>query len=350
MARYAVILFFCLLVIFIILPAMIMWEKTVMTGDSLFLAKYFEKEEKHESEQKSAPGPDKGIIPDLGNYGPVLKVYNHKKNTVTEMTLEKYLVGVVAAEMPSSFSFEALKAQAVAARTYAIKKYRAFGGQGCNNGPSPADICTDYRHCQAWTATEDKEKYEIYYRAVSETIGEIITDGDDEIINAVYHSTCGGETEEAGALWAGSGHSYLQSIQCNHCRHSPHYRTTNTVTWEEIARMAGADLAVPVLTGGEPLINIEKLTPGNRVSALKLGEKTFTGPDIRTGFNLPSASFTLNFQEEHVIFHNKGFGHGVGLCQYGADGLAREGYTYDRIIRHYYSGVEIKKQENPNNP
>lgn len=340
MTRYLVILFFCLMVVFIILPAMVMWEKTVLTGQSLFISAFQQKEPDRE-ETSGAENTSTAGEPDIQD-GPLLKIYNKQENRIMEMNLEKYLVGVVAAEMPSSFSFEALKAQAVAARTYTLEKYRATGGTGCNAGSVIADICTDSTHCQAWTCTEDTEKYEKYYRAVYETCGEIIT-FNDVIIMACYHSTCGGQTEDAGALWAGPGHPYLRSIECGYCRHSPYFRTENRVALKELAGLAGAGAAVPAATGAHGHISIKELTPGNRVSLLRLGDRTLTGPHIRAGLQLPSAAFTFKIQHEEVIFSNRGFGHGVGLCQYGADGLAREGYTYDRIITLYYPGVSIRQ-------
>lgn len=338
--RQIIIIFSSLLGVLIILPAAVMWERLAPAersgGYTLPL--------RREAEEQDLM--DKRIygLTDLSTAGDIyIKVYHPREQQVVEMNLEVYLAGVVAAEMPTSFSGEALKAQAVAARTYALKKSRIFGGPGCSCSGSLADICTDSTHCQAWKDTAaEPEKYRRVYRAVWDTAGEVIT-YNDELINSCYHSTCGGRTEDAAALWAGSELPYLKSKECNFCRHSPHYRTKKTVTHEEAALLNPEDGDLPVFaSAGETAVEIEELTPGKRVSVLRLGDRRFTGSEARALFNLPSAAFSVQLNDEGLLFQNSGFGHGAGLCQYGADGMGKRGFGYREIIRFYYPGVNIK--------
>lgn len=282
------------------------------------------------------------------NRGLVIRLYRVDQKRVVDLDLEEYLIGVVAAEMPASFELEALKAQAVASRTYTLRRCRFWGGGGCDFSPEPADVCSDSTHCQAWLDPEhldlgwpDDQQDELLNRiktAVRETAGEIAV-YNGELIEAVYHSTCGGLTESSHALWGGAETPYLQNVTCPYCGHSPYYRTQNLISYQALADALPGNPAWPV-TGGLP-VEITAQTPGGRVAQLKIGDLTLEGKDFRRRFQLPSLACSFQVDSRGVLVHCKGKGHGVGLCQYGADGAASQGKTYREIISFYYGGAEI---------
>ncbi len=339
--RSILIMYSLLLVVMFVLPALVMWQN--LTPGVLPSASYIPTVCR--GMEGECPVDERAYsLADLGAAGDVfVRVYHPREQKVMEMNLEVYLAGVVAAEMPTSFSMEALKAQAVAARTYTLKKSRLFGGSGCVRHGFYADICTDSSHCQAWKETADEpEKYQRIYRAVHETAGEVIT-FNDELILSCYHSTCGGRTEDAAALWAGSELPYLKDRECLFCCHSPYYRTEKMVAREDAALLDRGGDGLHVLASGDgAAVQVEELTRGNRVSILRIGDCRLSGSEARELFSLPSAAFDVQVHEEGLLFENRGFGHGVGLCQYGADGMARTGFGYEQIILHYYPGIKIK--------
>ncbi|HHX86860.1 MAG TPA: stage II sporulation protein D [Firmicutes bacterium] len=282
------------------------------------------------------------------NQGLVIRLYRTDQKQVVDLDLEEYLIGVVAAEMAASFELEALKAQAVASRTYALRRCRFWGGCGCNLSSEPADLCSDSTHCQAWIdpgqaalGWPDDQKDELLNRittAVRETAGEIAV-YNGELIEAVYHSTCGGLTECSYALWGGGEVPYLQSVSCPYCGHSPYYRTQNLITYQTLAAALPGCPARPV-SGGLP-VEIKEQTPGGRVGQLKIGDQTMDGKDFRNLFQLPSLACSFQEDSQGLVVNCKGKGHGVGLCQYGADGAASRGMSYREIISFYYCGAEV---------
>lgn len=272
-----------------------------------------------------------------------LKVYNHRDRTMMEMDLEEYLVGVVAAEMPASFHPEALRAQAVAARTYTLKKVLAGG---C--GVAGAQICTDHTHCQAWTRDENitghqgqMANIDRIRSAVSSTAGLVITH-DGQLIDAVYHSTCGGHTAAAHHVWAGSA-PYLAGAVCGFCDHSPWHMTSKEVALSSFRQAFSDKEALPVVTSqGAPRIQIQEKSAMGRIKTLRVGEKSYTAWQFRQKLDLPSSWLTYTFRGEAIYFQLQGYGHGVGLCQYGADGMGKAGWTFAEILMHYYQGVKIE--------
>ncbi|NLW43990.1 MAG: stage II sporulation protein D [Syntrophomonadaceae bacterium] len=267
---------------------------------------------------------------------PVIRLLISAEGSVVELPLEEYLVGVVLAEMPASFNFEALKAQAVCARTYTLN--RLFSPSGHNQ---PAEVCDDINHCQAYTTPaayleshpENEWAVQKVRQAVAVTRGEVIT-VDGELIEPVYHSTCGGHTEDSQAVW-GYEHDYLQGVPCLWDGDSPHYRKTLNISIEEFRRLLGLDSKIPL-----PTARVESTANGT-VEKIAWGDNKLTGYQVRRALNLPSAKFTLTFGEETVAVTTVGSGHGVGLCQYGANGLAEEGKDYRQILHHYYRGITL---------
>lgn len=279
----------------------------------------------------------------------MLQVYRHDLAAMVKMPLEEYLTGVVAAEMPASFHLEALKAQAVVARTYTINQMRRFGGKGCDKHPG-ADICTDPAHCQAWEkeaaflAKWPKDEAAAYFNkirlAVRETAGQVAAYG-GKPIDAVFHASCGGHTEDSEKVWS-AALPYLRGVPCGYCEQTRWSQTTQQYSGAEFAAALLPYLsAMPVSSAGRPLLAAAERTATGRVLSLRVGNETVSGRDFRSALNLPSTRFYWQVQGENIIFSTRGFGHGVGLCQYGADGQARAGRDYAAIIRHYYTGVEI---------
>jgi stage II sporulation protein D len=273
-----------------------------------------------------------------------LKVYNHRDKVLMEMDLEEYLVGVVAAEMPASFHPEALRAQAVAARTYTLKK--TLEGGACVPG---AHICTDHTHCQAWVPDKSITGHqggvshiELISAAVYSTAGLVITFNGD-LIDAVYHSTCGGHTAASQHVWVGSA-PYLEGTECGYCDHSPWYMTTKEVSYTSFRQAFSEKEALPVLTSqGVPRIQVQEESSSGRIKTLQVGEKSYSAWQFRQKLDLPSSWMTYSFHGETIRFQLQGYGHGVGLCQYGADGMGKAGRTFDQILQHYYQGVKVEQ-------
>ena len=261
---------------------------------------------------------------------------------ITEMDLNEYLWGVVAAEMPASFSQEALKAQAVAARTYALHR-------GPTSNHPDADLCTDYTCCQAWIAKEDAlsnwgDNAAFYANkittAVAETGNQVIL-YDGQLIDAVFHSSSGDTTQDAVEVW-GNSVPYLQSVASPEGEDVPNYQTEVTMTaqaFQEAFLAVHADAAL----GEDPAawISDVQYTEGGSVHTITIGGVTVTGAQARQIFSLRSATFTVSYAGDTFTFAVTGYGHGVGMSQYGADAMAKEGKTYQEILLHYYTGVTV---------
>lgn len=278
-----------------------------------------------------------------------INVYNHTTNQLETMELEEYLVGVVAAEMPASFELEALKAQAVVARTYTVTQMLAFGGKGCSKHPG-ADICTDSTHCQAWESTEHSlGKWPVaeantylnkLRQAVRQTAGEVALHN-GRTIDAVFHAHCGGHTENSEDVWT-TALPYLRGRSCPYCSDTRWSKTEHTFSGAEFAqKILPYVSAVPVSSAGRPLLDAAVRTSSGRIRQLSIAGETVSGRDFRSALKLPSTNVTWQVSGDNVIFTAKGYGHGVGLCQYGADGMARAGKTYTEIIGYYYTDVTI---------
>jgi len=291
--------------------------------------------------------PPRFTTPVLG--GLPVRLYVVEEDRVLELPLEEYVTGVVAAEMPARFALEALKAQAVVARTYTLRRMRMFGGKGCDQHRQ-GEICTDPAHSQAWISREEARRrwgilnfYRFWPRieqAVRETEGLMIT-YQGQPADPVYHSTSGGVTENSEDVW-GESIPYLRSVPSPEEEHSPRFRQEVVLSWQEIARRTGTDLATPAGGGSRPQLEVLEQSSTGRIKKLRLGDRVLTGMEIRELLGLPSTLFDWEVQGQQVRFRVRGYGHGVGMSQYGADGLAREGKDYRDIIKHYYTGVEIE--------
>lgn len=264
---------------------------------------------------------------------------------VEEMDMDAYLIGVLRGEMPASFEMEALKAQAVAARTYTLHKMSG----GSANHPE-ADACDDVNCCKAWVSGETAAKnwgmaaphYEEKLRAaVSETDGEVIL-YDNEPVLAVFHSSSAGSTRPAGEVWQ-QDLPYLRSVVSPEDESTvPNYRSEAVFSLTDfkerfIARYPAADFSA---APSNWFTNIRQTENGS-VLSLQVGGEEVSGTQLRSLLDLRSAAFTIDFSETEVIFSVTGYGHGVGMSQYGANVLAGEGKTYREILAHYYVGTTI---------
>ena len=286
-------------------------------------------EAKHPEMMEEAP-----VALDYGDISVVLR----SGEILYEANLERYLVGVVCGEMPASFEPEALKAQAVAARTYTAKAAVTGGKHG--NG----SLCTDSTCCQAYLSEiafyarggtpEDLEKIRT---AVLETKGQVLTYG-DELIEATYFSCSGGYTEDAAEVW-GTEYPYLVSVASPGEENAAWYRDTVQFTQEELSAALELELT------GDPKDWVESAiyTAAGSVESITICGETFTGTNLRSLLGLRSAAFSVETTDGMIQITTRGYGHRVGLSQYGADAMALEGCTYPEILAHYYPGTTLAR-------
>jgi stage II sporulation protein D len=266
---------------------------------------------------------------------------------VEELTVSDYLWSVLAAEMPASFELEALKAQAVTARTYTAWKMQTSQA----NHPD-ADVCTDSTCCQAYLSRaqaaaawgEQAAAYEQKLAAaVADTDGEILT-YQGQPIQAVFFSSAAGRTQDAVAVW-GNEVPYLVGVDSPEGEDVPNYHTQVTLSAEEF-RATFLDSYPAADLSGTPGSWFENFvsTASGAVDSVDVGGVTVRGTQLRRLFSLRSASFTVETGEDTVTFQVTGYGHGVGMSQYGANTLAGQGKTYQEILQWYYTGVELETE------
>lgn len=276
---------------------------------------------------------------------PVISVYLHESKQRAAMPLEEYLVGVVAAEMPAGFETEALKAQAVAARTYTLRQIQ---NGGCSSG---CDICTNSKCCQAYDSESDcKKKWGGAYAANAEKITKAVRDTQGEalyyngtLIEALYHAASGGQTEDSENVFA-AAQPYLRGVKSAHEVGSAHLEDKVTLTKKEFVNKVNAAFSKAKLKTSklEAQVKITELYESGRVKLIKLGGAAVSGRELRGALGLRSALFTIEFSGNSVIIRTKGFGHGVGMSQSGANGMAMDGARYQDILTHYYTGATIR--------
>ena len=263
---------------------------------------------------------------------------------ISTVTMDQYLWSVVAAEMPASFELEALKAQAVAARTYAWDKL----SRGTANHPD-ADLCTDSACCQAYIGLDAAcsnwgSGAQLYQQKIEEAV--VATDGqvilyEGTPIQAVFFSSAPGKTADAVEVW-GNSIPYLTSVDSPEGEEVPNYHTSVTVPLEEFRSILSAQYPQADLSG-DPTGWFQNFsyTSNGAVASVEVGGISISGTDLRTLFQLRSTYFTPSVGEDGITFHVTGYGHGVGMSQYGANALAKEGKTYQEILQWYYTGVTI---------
>ena len=275
-----------------------------------------------------------------------IRLLHTATNEVEELNIDEYLYGVVASEMPVSFEVEALKAQAIVARTYTI--YQIIHNTAQHK---EADICDNYACCQAWISKEERfskwneneaeANWQKLIDAVNTTKGKIIA-YQGQPINAFFHANSGGITESSLNIWGGIDYPYLKSVETSGEQEYNQYNSKMTFTKEELNKKIKEkyqDFSIDY--GQGDCIKILEYTSSGRIKTIKIGNKEFAGTEVRTILGLKSTNFTFSIDGENIIFSVIGYGHGVGMSQTGADALAKDGKKCDEIIKHFYTDVEI---------
>ena len=266
----------------------------------------------------------------------IIKVKKSKTNEIESVPIEEYVIGVVAGEVPASFDLEALKAQAVASRTYALEhKQRSKTNYDVMDN-TQNQVYINYEDMKnKWKNNYDENLNKIT-NAVNSTKGEVLL-YDNNLIDAMFFSTSNGYTENSENVFS-SKKPYLVSVPSPWDKQeSPVFKTTSLISKKEFL----FNLGLP--DSNEINISDVKTTNTKRVISLNINGKKFKGSEIKSIFKLRSTSFSIEIKEDKVNFIVNGFGHGVGMSQYGANGMAKEGYDYKDILKHYYKIYKIKK-------
>lgn len=258
--------------------------------------------------------------------------------TVSELEMDEYLTGVVLAEMPVSFETEALEAQSVVARTYTQKVYETGGKHG------DGSVCTRPVCCQGYISPGDylsrggtEEGLEKVRAAVAATSGYVLT-YEGELIEATYFSCSGGSTEDAAAVW-GTDFPYLRAVSSPGEEKAAHYTDTVCFTAEEFQKALGVSLnGVP----GSWFRDVT-YTDGGGIDTMVIGGTSYTGTYLRSLLGLRSTAFSVSAAEDTITITTRGYGHRVGMSQYGADAMAVTGSSCAEILAHYYPGTTLTR-------
>lgn len=280
-----------------------------------------------------------------------IKVLLTEENKTVTVSMTEYLIGALASEMTPLYHAEALKAQAAVCRTYAEKMIE----QQKKNPSSElkgADISDDSSKHQGYmTEQERKEKFgeqfETYEEKLSDAVkesGSYIITYDGELITAAFHAISSGQTESSKNLW-GSELPYLQPVQSAGDKLSPDYASTVTLTDAQFKEKAAALKGAALSDNSDEWIGKTSVSDSGTVLSITIGGKEFTGLEVREAMGLRSPCFTVKHEDGSFTFSVTGYGHGAGMSQYGADYMARQGSSWQEIIKHYYTGVEIEKAE-----
>lgn len=253
--------------------------------------------------------------------------------TIITISLEEYLIGVVGSEMPASFNSEALKAQSIVARTYALKQMET--GKVLTDTTS-TQVYKDNVQLKMMWGSDYYKYYTKVKEAVDSTKGLVIT-YNDKYIDAVYHSTSNGFTVDAVDVW-GNSIPYLKSVSSTWDMYASSYLRETMKNISDINKILG------ITIDANSEIKIISRDSNGRIKTISIDGKTYTGVQLRNLLGLRSTDFDIEINMDHIIFTTRGYGHGVGMSQYGANGMAKEGFNYSQIITHYYSGVKIVKK------
>lgn len=289
-----------------------------------------------------------GIYSPEGIDGETVSVYIKSEDRVVDMKIGDYLKGVVAAEMPAEFHEEALKAQAVAARSFLKARSENYKKNGTPPEHKGAITCTDYAHCKAWISEEDRknkweeDKRNEYWKkicaAVDDTKGIIMT-YNGEPVNALFHSTSSGRTERAEDVWGGSV-PYLQSVESPGDLESPKYFAETEFTPDEFKQRAEQN--IDGFDWSKGIVGEIKRSDAGGIITIVIGGVEIKGTKFRTIYDLRSTNAEIDITESNVKITTKGYGHGVGMSQYGAQYFANKGMDYKEILKTYYTDIEIK--------
>lgn len=260
----------------------------------------------------------------------VVTVYR-LNGSVINLGLEEYLIGVVGSEMPASFDFEALKAQAIVARTYTLKMIN--NNKILTDSVSTQCYKDNYELRNMWGSDFDKY-YNKVKSAIESTVGLYIT-YNGQYIDAVYHSTSNGKTEDSVYVW-GNNIPYLKSVDSSWNTQIPSYSKTESKDFDTILNILGIDL-------NNNEIEILDRNASGRVVSVRIGNNFYSGIELRNLLGLRSTDFDLELSNGFLNITTRGYGHGVGMSQYGANEMAKMGYNYEQILKHYYQGIVISK-------
>lgn len=274
-------------------------------------------------------------------------VYRCKTNEIQAIPVQDYILGAVAAEMPVSFADEALKAQAVAAHTYAERQCLAGAGREELHG---ADFSDDPSKYQAFlTEDELRERwgthFDVNYKRLSALVAEVAEEVlvyEDEPIIAAFHAFSTGRTDAALTVW-GSDVAYLQPVESPADKDAPSYEEALEFTPDETGdKLRSTHPALQLDIEPEEWFGEPAVSEAGTVLSIPVADGLFTGQEIRTLFGLRSAAFTVKYEKNRFVFTTHGFGHNVGMSQYGANAMAKEGKDYKEILAYYYAGADLR--------
>ncbi|QHI71826.1 stage II sporulation protein D [Aminipila terrae] len=278
-----------------------------------------------------------------------IRVYRHTYGVTEVIPFEDYVKGVVAGEMPSNFEIEALKAQAVAARTYSLSKIIRSGDGGNPPAHPDAPLCDD-THCQVYRSVYDltelkgeewmNDSWKKICKAVDSTKGQLMYYNGQLAEQALFHSSSGGHTENSEDVFA-SAVPYLRSVDSPYEEGATHQKETKYFSTKDFLYLVNLKYPGKKLSSPINKIGIVSKSAGGRVEDIKINNSTFKGRELRDALGLSSANFNVSMKNGTITITSNGFGHGVGMSQYGANGMAKRGSNYKQILEHYYTGVKI---------
>lgn len=257
-------------------------------------------------------------------------VHLNDNNNIIDLSLNDYLIGVVGMEMPASFNIEALKAQAVAARTFA---FNYLNNNEINITTSAQSYIDMAGMRERW-----QKNFDEYYKKISDAVestDNIVIKYNEKIIKSYYYAISNGKTENSLAVFS-QEYPYLVSIDSSFDENVKNFKVTTTFTNENFCKLLDI---TPCLIE----INHINRDETNRVTSLNINNITYSGVDFRKKLSLRSTDFVIDILDDHLEITTKGYGHGVGMSQYGANYLANSGYTYDEILGYYYINTTIEK-------
>lgn len=288
-------------------------------------------------QEETTPQTSESVCVTETRYLPVL--YGEE---IRDMEVDDYLLGVLLQEMPAAFEQEAKKAQAVVARTYALRTYEKAAKH------DRGAVCTDHTCCQAYIDPEtyitnggSGEAVAAATKAIADT-HDLVLVYNGKLIDATYFSCSGGRTEDAAAVW-GADVPYLQSVDSPGEEGVSYYTDTVYFTAQEFTQALGVSLK------GQPATWFGSIsrTEGGGVETIEIGGDVYAGTVLRQKLGLRSTAFFITAVSDTVTITTKGYGHRVGMSQYGADAMAAQGKSYEEILLHYYTGAELKKLDAP---
>ena len=321
-----------LFAIILLIPAIVIW-----TADD------HPDSESDQQQQQTQSEPEIPLPSSLDRQIPI-SVYRTQTKTVEIHPIEEYIAGVVSAEMPADFELEALKAQAMAARTYIVRRIAEKDFADVPQGAYVTDTIQhqvyldEAQRKQAW-GKDYSWKIERIRQAVVETQGQVLT-FEGRPINATFFSTSNGYTENSEEYWVNEI-PYLRSVEVPWDKNSPKYQEKISMPLTEVEKKLGIKLTAAAISSGK-WMQILETTTGNRIGKVQIGDKVYTGRELREKLELKSSSFQWVINGGKLELTTFGYGHGVGMSQWGAHGMAQAGKKAAEIVQYFYQGIAIE--------